>query len=83
MVTTQKSHSVAKRKTEIKGVPALHCSFCGRGQHVANLLVKGLNNACICDACVELARNLVGASRLGILPEHGPNFVKQMISTGD
>lgn len=47
----------------------LHCSFCGLDQHQVSQLVAGLNDVCICDVCIELGRDLVGASRLGLLPD--------------
>lgn len=53
-------------------VQPLICAFCGVNQSDVALLLKGDFGACICPACVELARDLIGASRLGVLPENGP-----------
>jgi len=50
--------------------PLRHCSFCRRDQHTVDLLVAGDGNqAFICPACVELARDIIGARRLGLMNE--------------
>jgi hypothetical protein len=47
----------------------LHCSFCGLDQNEVKQLVAGLNDVCICDVCIEFGRDLVGAARLGLMPD--------------
>lgn len=47
--------------------PVLRCSFCARDQHAVDLLVAGdSHDAFICPSCVELARDIIGAHRLGL-----------------
>ncbi len=51
-----------------QGEPLRHCSFCGLDQFDVSLLVAGDDNqAFICPACVELARDIIGARRLGLI----------------
>ena len=76
MATTPKKPSAAKRKAVPKAEPLLHCGFCGLDQEHVAMLVRGESDACICGECVELARDIVGARRLGILPEDGPVALK-------
>jgi nitrous oxide reductase accessory protein NosL len=37
----------------------LACSFCGKPYHDVNYLMQGYSEACICDACVGIARTVV------------------------
>ena len=40
----------------------LHCSFCGKSSKEVELLIAA-PDAFICDACVELARDIIGTHR--------------------
>ncbi|MCX8075555.1 MAG: ATP-dependent Clp protease ATP-binding subunit ClpX [Aquificaceae bacterium] len=40
-----------------------HCSFCGRSQSEAFLLISGPNDAFICDKCVEACNNVIREQR--------------------
>lgn len=44
-------------------VSQLHCDFCGKSQHEAEILISGHNNICICDACVVLSLEIVEEHR--------------------
>ncbi len=39
-----------------------YCSFCGKSQHETSILIAG-PLVFICDECVELCRDIVGAKR--------------------
>jgi len=41
----------------------LYCSFCGKSQHAVKTLIAG-PSVFICDECVELCRDIVGAARM-------------------
>ena len=43
------------------------------------MLIRGEGEVCICGECVELARDIVGARRLGIFPEDGPGALRQPV----
>lgn len=40
-----------------------YCSFCGKSQHEVKSLIAG-PMVFICDECVELCRDIVGADRI-------------------
>ena len=42
----------------------LCCSFCGRDDEAAAVIIKGINGARICDECIDLCRDILGAHRL-------------------
>lgn len=52
----------------------LLCDFCGNSQHVAELLVRGIADAAICDECIDLCVEAV-AERRGQKPERIPGIV--------
>lgn len=37
----------------------LHCSFCGKTQHEVNKLIKGADDVCICNECVDLCNEII------------------------
>ncbi|MFM0610203.1 ClpX C4-type zinc finger protein [Paraburkholderia sediminicola] len=52
----------------------LLCDFCGNSQHVANLLVRGIADATICDECIDLCGEIV-AERSAQKTERLPKIV--------
>jgi hypothetical protein len=57
-----KAEAKARRKAErflgLKLPKTMHCSFCGKSQHVVQKLIAG-PGLFICDECVELCRAIV------------------------
>ncbi|MBN3785560.1 ClpX C4-type zinc finger protein [Burkholderia sp. Ac-20353] len=41
----------------------LLCDFCGKSQHVAALLVRGIADAAICDECIDTCTEIVTERR--------------------
>lgn len=52
----------------------LLCDFCGNSQHVARLLVRGIEDATICDECIDVCGELV-ADRRSQKMERGPKIL--------
>jgi ATP-dependent protease Clp ATPase subunit len=50
------------------------CDFCGNTEHVARLLIRGIEDAMICDECVDLCGEIV-AERRGQKTERMPKIV--------
>ncbi|WP_112174938.1 ClpX C4-type zinc finger protein [Paraburkholderia unamae] len=51
----------------------LLCDFCGNSQHVANLLIRGISDAAICDECVDMCTGII-TERRGEDREHLPRL---------
>jgi ATP-dependent Clp protease ATP-binding subunit ClpX len=60
---SRKSEVRARRKTERflgrKLPKTLHCSFCGKSQHLVEKLIAGPRGVFICDACVGLCEAII------------------------
>ncbi|MFY8043441.1 MAG: ClpX C4-type zinc finger protein [Rhodoferax sp.] len=54
------------------------CSFCGADRQTAVMLVAGPNDVYICDVCIELCRDIVGANRCGSI-----DSLQASVSTDD
>ena len=39
------------------------CSFCGRTNLVAKKIIAADGGVCICDTCIEMCRDILGAER--------------------
>lgn len=39
------------------------CDYCGKPEHRVGILIVGLNDGAICDACVEVCVALIAKSR--------------------
>ena len=51
--------------TTKSGGDPMKCSFCGRTQHEVDKLIGGPKGVYICDACVGLCNEIIGAERAG------------------
>lgn len=72
----------AKKKSALNVERLAQCGFCGLDQEQVDVLIRGERDAYICGECVELARDLVGARRLGILPVDGPEVLQSHAGRG-
>ena len=68
LVVPMPSNATSKRRKIAPPAGAvLRCGFCGLDQGQVDLLIRGLDSTCICSDCVRLARDIIGAKRLGLI----------------
>jgi ATP-dependent Clp protease ATP-binding subunit ClpX len=59
------------KATDRNSTSAKRCSFCGRSNEEALMLIAGMHNAYICNYCVEYAHNLISQELASV--KAGPN----------